>query len=163
MELTPNKIIIEKHIPCPQCPSSDAYCLYEDGHGYCFSCKYFKPPKEIANAEDCTLEYLGIRGITRETCRQYDVLTVVDPSGKPRELRFPYVSGIKIRSLDKKDFRWEGESKAGVFGLDKFAAGAHKSIVITEGELDALSLYQILRIPCVSVRSAASAANDVSA
>jgi len=87
----------------------------------------------------------------------------VDPSGKPRELRFPYVSGIKIRSLDKKDFRWEGESKAGVFGLDKFAAGAHKSIVITEGELDALSLYQILRIPCVSVRSAASAANDVSA
>lgn len=31
--------LIETHIPCPMCPSSDAYCIYSDGHGYCFSCR----------------------------------------------------------------------------------------------------------------------------
>lgn len=29
--------------PCPQCSSSDAYTMYEDGHGYCFSCHYYSP------------------------------------------------------------------------------------------------------------------------
>lgn len=30
---------------CPKCPSSDAYTEYEDGHGWCFSCRYYKPAK----------------------------------------------------------------------------------------------------------------------
>lgn len=36
--------LIESRLPCPSCPSSDAYHLYENG-GYCFSCHYFKPAK----------------------------------------------------------------------------------------------------------------------
>ena len=26
----------ESHISCPVCPSSDAFTIYEDGHGHCF-------------------------------------------------------------------------------------------------------------------------------
>ena len=28
------------HRSCPSCPSSDAYFVYRDGHGHCFSCGY---------------------------------------------------------------------------------------------------------------------------
>jgi hypothetical protein len=31
------------HQSCPVCPSSDAFAVYDDGHGYCFSCKHYQP------------------------------------------------------------------------------------------------------------------------
>ena len=31
---------IVEQTSCPVCPSSDAYTIYEDGHGYCYSCNY---------------------------------------------------------------------------------------------------------------------------
>lgn len=31
--------------PSPNCSSSDAYTEYQDGHGYCFSCHYYKSAK----------------------------------------------------------------------------------------------------------------------
>jgi hypothetical protein len=34
--------MLERHVPCPMCTSSDAYCVYADGHGYCFACKRSK-------------------------------------------------------------------------------------------------------------------------
>ena len=36
---TESKMI--KQGPCPECESSDAYTLYDDGHGYCFSCEFY--------------------------------------------------------------------------------------------------------------------------
>jgi replicative DNA helicase len=43
-----------------------------------------------------------------------------------------------------------------LFGMDKFNAGCAKAVVITEGELDAMSAYQMLgdKVPCVSMPSA---------
>jgi hypothetical protein len=41
--------ILEQHIPCPMCSSSDAYCIYSDGHGYCFSCRR---RRKYANIEE---------------------------------------------------------------------------------------------------------------
>jgi twinkle protein len=111
---------------------------------------------------DYTYEFVPYRGITRDTYSTYNIRTKVDDTGRPVEQCYDYPSGKKIRSLLKKDFRWVGESKPGLFGLDKFASGAHKSIIITEGELDAASFYQVTRTPAVSVRSASSAATDVS-
>ena len=38
--------------PCPKCPSSNAYKLYDDGHGFCFSCKtYFHSKDNSMKAE----------------------------------------------------------------------------------------------------------------
>ena len=30
---------VDIHLPCPNCGSSNALALYDDGHTYCFSCK----------------------------------------------------------------------------------------------------------------------------
>jgi hypothetical protein len=37
--------IVEKNQPCESCGSSDAKQIYEDGSGFCFSCRknYFAP------------------------------------------------------------------------------------------------------------------------
>lgn len=154
--------ITELHQPCPSCPSSDAYCVYEDGHGYCFSCNYFKP-KDGIDLTDFTYEYLAYRGITAESFKHYDTKSKIDKDGKPIELGFPYPNGaLKIRTLNEKGFYTKGEiSKAGLFGRNKFGPGSSRSITITEGELDALSYYQVLKSPVVSVRSSSSARADM--
>jgi twinkle protein len=157
--------IVERHIPCPSCTSSDAYCTYDDGHGWCYSCNYFKPAKDL-DLNDYTYEYLPLRGINETTLRFYGVQTKVNPSGRPESVGFRYSSGgTKVRLLSDKTFRWEpsGVSKPGLFGVDLFASGSHRSVTITEGELDACSLYQVLRTPVVSVQSASSAVRDCSA
>lgn len=70
---------------------------------------------------------------------------------------------MKVRQLDVKAFHSVGDiSKAGLFGRNKFGAGSHKYVTVTEGELDALSLYQVLKSPVVSVRSSSSAKLDCS-
>jgi twinkle protein len=160
-----NNTILDQHIPCDDCGSSDAKCTYEDGHSYCFSClAYTPPPKKEFNTLDelYSYEYLPIRGITKDTLQFYDVKTKIDSEGKPRSIGFPYPnSSYKIRLLDKKAFHTQGDiAKAGLFGRNKFTAGVHKYVTITEGELDALSLYQVLRSPVVSVRSSVTAQSD---
>src|SRR6185369_2710703 len=165
LNILPRQEIIEQHIPCEACGSSDAKCVYSDGHGYCFSCQhYFPGNKEFMN-EDFTYEYLPWRGVDKTTFQSYDVRTKIDSTGKPIELGFKYPNdSFKVRSFAEKSFRSVGDiSRAGLFGRNKFSAGSHKYVTITEGELDALSLYQVLRSPVVSVRSSSSAVMDCTA
>jgi len=153
--------VLQGRLPCPSCTSSDAYHLYDDGHGYCFSCSYYKP-REGETSTKFTYEYLPWRGVDKWVMEFYDVKTKLDPDGRPVALGYKYSNGsYKIRSLLDKDFRSEGDiAKAGLFGMDRFSGGSHQSITITEGELDALSLYSVLRSPCVSVQSSVTAARD---
>lgn len=165
----PNKIV-ELHRPCPSCPSSNAYCVWEDGHGYCFSCQYFKPSKESFDTlsnEDYTYEYIPHRGISKETLRLYDIKAKINSEGKPVSIGFVYPNGaIKVRQLEKKAFTWKEDgppsAQAGLFGRDKFSQGSHKYVTVTEGEYDAPSLYQVLRAPVVSVQSASTGVRDCS-
>lgn len=79
-------------------------------------------------------------------------------------LALPYPNGsFKLRSIKEKKFWTEGEPEAGLFGQDRFDPGEDKSLIITEGELDAISCYQILGVPACSVRSSSSAVRDVAA
>lgn len=167
--------LIQSRLPCPNCTSSDGYHVYDDGHGYCFSCKYHSSSKgsgddeTFTNSNSYTYEYLPWRGILKETFTFYGCKTKIDAAGKPVSIGFRYPNGsYKVRLIDRKEFFWhksepmigdnEGQpTKPGLFGRDKFAAGSHKYVIITEGETDALSLYQALRTPVVSVQSASSA------
>ena len=155
--------IIERHIPCEVCGSSDAKCTYSDGHSYCFSCLTYTPSAD-KQTEEFSYEYLPYRGITKETMSFFDTKTKIDKEGKPRSIWFPYPnSSYKIRNFDIKGFYSEGDiSKAGLFGRNKFAAFSHKTVTITEGELDALSLYQTIRSPVVSIHGAATGQSDCS-
>lgn len=155
----------ELHVPCEVCGSSDAKVVYEDSHGYCFSCgTYFKPDGGQVASNQFTYEYLPWRGITKKTMEFYDVKTKIDNTGKPVSVGFKYPNdSYKIRLLDKKDFFSQGNiTEAGLFGRNKFTSGIHKYVTITEGELDALSLYQVLLAPVASVQSASTALRDCS-
>ena len=157
--------IVQRHVACPNCPSSDGYCVYSDGHGFCFSCKYFKPSIEEFRDLSFTYEYIPLRGIKRNTLEFYDVKTKVDGEGKPVSIGFKYPNGAyKVRFLSEKKFIWEGAAtNAGLFGQDKFTPGAHKYVTITEGEIDALTLHQVLGGPVVSVQSSTTAGRDCAA
>lgn len=183
--------LVKAHQPClnPQCGSSDALSIYDDGHSFCFSCGSLFPAnrdasdkKEIPTTRETqsasnayassdetgwTYEFLPWRGITSETMRAFNVRTKIDSTGKPRFLGFPYSDdAFIIRSLDEKKFFTKGNIKgATLFGKDKFSPGSSKSCTITEGALDALSVYQMLgsRFPVFSVRSATSAKGDCAA
>lgn len=162
-----DQTIVENHVACPQCGSSDARTNYADGHGFCYSCNTYFPPASVSQREGFTYEYLPWRGIDKSTMTFYDIKTKIDSEGKPLAIGFKYANGAhKVRLLDKKGFyieknaSGEGTEKAGLFGKDKFAAGGSKTITITEGEADAASYYQVLRSPVVSVQSSACAVRD---
>lgn len=156
--------ISELHVPCSDCGSSDALVKYADGHSYCYSCQTYtgKEGGKEFHEETFSYEYLPYRGISADTYRFYDAKTKIDSNGKPISIGFQYPNdSYKIRTLDKKGFFTKGDiGKAGLYGRDKFAGFSKKSITITEGELDALSLYEVLRSPVVSVKSASSAGAD---
>lgn len=166
--------LTESKLPCPNCPSSDAYHIYDDGHGYCFSCSTYVPsPNKKKNDLTYTYEYLPYRGLTQDTLKFFDIKTKIDADGKPVSVGYRMPNGdYKVRLLDKKEFYWQknpdnvGTAKAtkpGLFGRDKFVRGSHKYVTITEGYEDAASLYQVLQAPVVSVHSASSAATDCAA
>lgn len=155
--------LIKAHLPCPSCDSSDAYSEYDDGHGYCFSClQYFKSKEELISEDTFTYEYIPIRGLSKEALSFYDIKTKINIEGKPVSLGFRYPNGnYKIRLLDRKEFYSKGSTtKAGLFGQDRFSEGSNKYVVITEGEFDAVSIWQVLKLPAVSVSSSATAYAD---
>lgn len=169
---SPEKIITEQHnskidqrrLPCPdpECGSSDAYHLYDDGHGYCFSCRgYFS--NGIKDNRKFTYEYLSHWNVSADTFRKYKVKTKIDESGQPISVGFMYPNkAIQVRLLGEKKFYTEGDySNAGLFGTDVFPAGCSKTLTITEGAKDALCLHEATRTPVVAVKSTSSAHHDV--
>lgn len=55
------------HEPCPSCRSSDALAVYDDGHKYCFSCKYY---------ERATASRNQIRKDLKKALKEQEVITL---------------------------------------------------------------------------------------
>ncbi len=161
--------IVESHLPCAECGSSDALARNKDGSTYCFACSTHTKSNnviDIKKTKKVVKKSLSLdeRKINKETVRKYHV---VQNSGA---IKFPYYNsdnakiGHKVRSRSEKKFAYEGSSKnALLFGQNLFNKGA-KYITLTEGEIDALSAYQMLgsKYPCVSLRNGvAGVANDI--
>lgn len=107
------------------------------------------------------INFISWRGISKDTMAHYGV------SYDGINLHFPYgPNAEKLRSTKAKDFFWQGAAKdsQGLFGKDKFVAGGNYAVTITEGELDAMSAYQMLgsKYACVSIKGASSAKADCS-
>lgn len=152
------------HLPCPCGKSSDAYASNKDGGGKCFSCGKFFPPEGDNSLINNTYQYLPWRGVNANTMAKYRTSTAVDPEGNPIEIGFRYPDeSVKIRNLAEKTFYLKGDnkSKPNLFGADIFEPGGY-SVVLTEGELDALSVHQMLGVPALSIKNGAqSATKDV--
>lgn len=168
-----SKEISKGPCPSPTCNSSDAFTLYDDGHGFCYSCNYFQPAdkteKEIIPlTNEIIQQYVPWRGISEKTMRFYDARTAVDAkTSEPKYITFPFPTGrIQNRLLAEKKFWTEGETinpDTPLFGQDKFPAGSGKAITICEGPLDTLSAFEILgEFPTVGITSSSSARKEVS-
>ena len=165
------------HLPCPQCLSSDALSINTDGWGTCFACNHRFPPDSIEGHEGQPrkaksmntgliygeIQSLPKRNISEETCRKFNYMVGKDSSGKTVQAA-PYYDGNemvaqKIRYPDKS-FKFIGEPKrAGLFGQQLWGNGG-KMIVITEGEIDCLTVSQLQgnKWPVVSIANGAQSA-----
>lgn len=162
-----------RHLACSACGSSDANSEYTDGHTYCFSCgataqgfgagstragDVRKSARAHGLIEDGTAEALRARGITQETCEffgytkaeyggvQVQVAPYYNPEGQ--------LVAQKVRNA-KKEFKWLGAAKPAEllpFGAQCWARSG-KKIVVTEGEIDCLSVSQVQgnKWPVVSI------------
>lgn len=166
--------------PCPDCGSRDNLVRFDDGHAYCFTagCGRYEPgdgqsspskPKARMDLIQGEIEHLPHRGITRETCERYGYQVTTLPDGRPAHLA-PYRDAAgrpvaqKVR-LPGKDFFVAGDTKHGrLFGQHLLRADGGKMVVITEGEIDAMSASQALgnRWPVLSIPfGATNAAKDL--
>jgi twinkle protein len=154
------------HLPCPECGSRDANSQYSDGHTHCYSCGHHtngdgtkaapgsRPRKEGL----ITGEARGLvsRKITEQTCKHFGY-QVGELRGKQVQIA-PYFDAdgnlvAQHLRTAKKDFPWLGDPK------EALPFGAHcwpktgKMIVVTEGEIDALSMSQVQgnKWPVVSI------------
>ena len=158
-----------QHQPCPDCGSSDALAVYTDGHTFCFSCQTRtagdgqekKLPMQTNVNFKGSAQRLQKRGLSEQTCEKYKIYR------DSTHLRFPYfdssgcLKGFKTK--DKlKNFKYEGISTDTLFGQHLFPSTG-KRIVITEGELDAVSCYEAMENwPMVSLpHGAAGAKKDI--
>lgn len=176
------------HKPCPfvACGSSDAFDYNSDKMtGHCKSCNRGYPSREdkfewadeeyptkgftpkaieeelpVFDDTNCNGvvesegRYVASRGITTGSMEFYGVKTYGDRQ------EYPYPSGgIKVRKMPKEFYAKNGFRGQELFGMNLFPAGSSKMVTVVEGELDAMSAFQMLSdnrftSPVVSLPSA---------
>lgn len=169
---------METHQPCPACGSHDALTIYEDGHSYCFSCNtYFRSDKEekklssglkkqgLIDLQDMVVSPLPKRKLTKQTCAKYGYFTSM-AHGQPVQVACYYdddnkLLGQKIRYADKT-FEARGSFSERFFGQHLYQGGG-KKLVVTEGEIDCLTVSQVQgnKYPVVSIPTGAASAAKV--
>ena len=162
------------HQHCPDCDSSDALLINDDGSTHCFSCGTHKFNDKGAEQNKAPLPSDFIKGtaksipsrcLTQETCKRYKynigtykgeevhVATYRDLEGNP--------VFQKIRFANQKKFLTIGTSQPLLYGMHLFK-GNNKRLIITEGEIDCLSVSQVVNgYPVVSIPNGANNAAKV--
>ena len=152
----------QTHLPCPKCGSSDARGANADGSSKCFSCGTFvgtrqRDKRSIMDGSfvmNGKVQALARRGLTKETCQKwgYHVAEVDGDTIQIANYRAQNgnLVGQKLRYPDKS-FKVRGEL-VGLYGQHIWKDGGRR-VVVTEGEVDALSVSQAFdnRWPVVSV------------
>jgi len=145
---------------CPQCShtrkKSNDKCLSVntiDGVWNCKNCGWSGSLKEkkykIISYEkpalpENVIKYFGSRGISKGIVEQENI--GFEQSGGKGWIKFPYyynsvVVNVKYRTATK-DFRQEKDAKKCFYRLDVIRQTTKKTLVITEGEIDALSVLE---------------------
>ena len=150
------------HAGCPKCGSSDALSYKEgDDFGYCFSCggssKLNGSTTNVRKEDNLSVNFNSIstfeirghrdRQIPKKIMEAFDVRCSYNEQGEVDAYFYPYKSATgevvayKERQLPKKFFvHGNFDKSVGYFGPAESTSGPR--LVITEGELDALSVAQ---------------------
>ena len=168
-----------RHEPCPSCGSKDNLARYDDGHGYCYGCSYYehgdstnivhsrteeqdKPDKNGFTPLHGQVSDIPKRHISEDTAKRFSY-SKGEYGGEPCHIaNFKTggrVIGQKLRFKDKS-FKTFGDCST-LWG--KHLWGKGKKIVITEGEIDALSVAesQNCKWPVVSLPNGVASAKKV--
>ena len=167
-----------RHESCPECGSSDALAIYDNGGQHCFGsgCDYHvygngetpMTTQELPKAKPLNMggvvAAIPQRRLSQETCSRFGVTVEYSSTGEIQKHYYPYynvdtgeVCAAKVRDVKTKGFHSTGDmSGVGFFGQQQ--CNSNKYITITEGELDALSVYEMFnkQYDVVSLRSGAS-------
>lgn len=160
------------HQPCPDCGSSDALTINDDGSTKCFSCGKFTPssssvggfgntqkPFDTSKFICGTVQPISDRHLNSDVCKHYNY-RVGEYNGEPCQIAtYRDMNGNpvfqKIRFSNHKDFLTIGKFKPLLYGMNLFA-GRTKKLIITEGEIDCLSVAQVVGdYPVVSIPNGA--------
>lgn len=165
---------------CPSCAdrggdtSGDNLVRYSDGGAHCFACGYHQKTSESASLPQETvtrkksslltdLEYRPLlkREISAETCLKFGY-AIGEMGGKTVQVANYQHNGHRAQKVrdSKKNFKFLGAAKeVGLFGQHLWGSGGRK-LVITEGEIDAMSVSQMQdnKWPVVSVPNGAQGA-----
>ncbi len=142
----------ETRLPCDDCGSSDARAVYHSGVSICFSCGKRHAPDGtgadfVANDGRPFMHgearELRKRGIHLDTCQRYgytvdgtfQVAPYYDANGR--------LVAQKTRTRDKQFSVIGDGKKMGLWGMQLARRGG-KMIIITEGEIDAMSVSQVM-------------------
>lgn len=159
---------------CDKCGSSDARAVYSNGTSYCFSCggwqrdedgEYtpsYKGSKMSLLAYECG--ELPARNIPESIARKFNYGIGADASGATVQIANYYndekeIVGQKLR-YKNKDFKFVGDAKSStMFGMQLWA-NTGKKLVITEGEIDALTYATATdgKYPVISLKNGAQSA-----
>lgn len=176
------------HCGCESCGSYDNLSVWS-GHVHCYSpgCGYhevFTTPNRLEYFKERLVKHNNpatqrsntpvtgyaprstFRGVSADTQEVYGVTNLYDDNGEVVRQYYPYyIDGLhvatKTRYTEQKGFSWSGTDMAGsdLFGAHVVPQGG-KHLVIVEGELDAMSVYEMTGYGAVSVKSASSAIYD---
>ena len=158
------------HTSCDACGSTDANAVYSNDTSYCWSCRTWattkasnnfsrKSGKMDNNLLEVSFKNLSKRKIPLNICNKYRYGTAVDKNGNSCQVANYYdkdknLVAQKLRYPDKT-FKFIGSPKeATLFGMNLWG-NTGKKIVITEGELDALSVATAFdgKYPVVSIKN----------
>lgn len=165
------------HTACHNCGSSDAGAVYSDGHFYCFSCGHYEPPPSTNKAnkgggkvlpdyepvvapKEVKFIEIGFtaipkRGLTKETCEMYNYGVGIYNNQKVQVANYYDKStliGQHVRTKDK-EFFWIGKSNGIELFGQSIVSNKANTLVITEGEIDCLSIAQSVKSPYIGVVS----------
>lgn len=161
--------IVQAHVPCEFCGSSDGATIYTD-HKFCFVCEKYTRLDDTSEYErgrsmssthldiipdsEMEIKALRARGITSETCQKYGYFVTKDDYGHPIQVANYKKDRQTVyqKTRDKnKNFTVRGKKEHIFFGQHLFPSG--KKLVITEGEIDCLTVSQVQnnKYPVVSI------------
>ena len=164
----------------------DNLARYSDGHGFCHVCSYYEKGddeggddqhhdayekaqgrmRQVSNSFDpvpSNMVPLKARGINVETCQHFGYGVGKKGGGVCHVAPYHDAHGTLVAQhlrFEGKDFKWSGDAKQAVlFGQHLWRAGGRK-VVITEGEIDCLSISQLQgnKWPVVSLPNGAQSA-----